>query len=558
MLRASCLCMTGARLPFAIFAFALAAFPARAVEIHVAPQGSDSTGDGSARKPFASLEKARDAARAAPDAATVLLHDGTYRLTRTFELDARDSGKAGGKTVYAAAPGARPVLSGAQPVEGWQAEGKGIFAAPCEGDAFRQLFVDGRWAPRARGPWISVKGSAAGRIVLDAGDWPFGAAAPPGVELVVHVHWRHLAVHAAKAEIKDGMAVVELADLKDNPGMKPEAPFRGCTAYLENAPVLLDTPGEWHWDAAARVLRFHPEWREKPAGVERPVLETLVAIRGTPEAQVKDLEFRGITLFGTGWNGPSQGAYFTQFAQPYTQGVRVPGALEASHTVRFAFKGGAVVCAGGNGLMLTDAKDAAIADNTFRDIGCNGIQGSGAIADARIWNNDISRCGQDVSNGGGLLLLNPTSGARIEHNHVHDMPYSGMQIGNQPGRRGKEGVDTGTRNNLIRWNHVHHCMGQHDDGGGIYTLGGRQQGTEIAFNFIHDVRRTPLAGNWPVNGVYLDNDTQLVHVHHNVIRDCTGTAKEENGSRLNILEHNVPQDEAIEREAGVKPGYEPK
>ena len=81
-----------------------------------------------------------------------------------------------------------------------------------------------------------------------------------------------------------------------------------------------------------------------------------------------------------------------------------------------------------------------------------------------IWNNHIRKCGQDYTNGGGLLAHN-VRGLIVEHNHIHDMPYSGMQIGNQPG--GMKNVGCG--DNRIRYNHVHHCCQLHDDGGGIYT-----------------------------------------------------------------------------------------
>ncbi len=63
---------------------------AAGAEFHVAPTGSDAN-PGTPEKPFATLEKARDAARQAKGS-TVVLAPGTYRLTKTFELNEKDSG----------------------------------------------------------------------------------------------------------------------------------------------------------------------------------------------------------------------------------------------------------------------------------------------------------------------------------------------------------------------------------------------------------------------------------------------------------------------------------
>ncbi|MCP5535737.1 MAG: right-handed parallel beta-helix repeat-containing protein [Akkermansiaceae bacterium] len=75
------------------------------VTVHVAPDGDDSN-PGTEAKPFATLERARDAARGARKS-TVILAAGTYRRTTTFELNAKDSG-----TTFRAAAGADVRISG--------------------------------------------------------------------------------------------------------------------------------------------------------------------------------------------------------------------------------------------------------------------------------------------------------------------------------------------------------------------------------------------------------------------------------------------------------------
>src|SRR6188768_1189465 len=70
--------------------FLLAFAPAmHAGEFYVSPKGAD-TNPGSAGKPFATLEKARDAARLEKGSKVILAAD-FHRRTKTLELDARDS-----------------------------------------------------------------------------------------------------------------------------------------------------------------------------------------------------------------------------------------------------------------------------------------------------------------------------------------------------------------------------------------------------------------------------------------------------------------------------------
>ncbi len=103
---------------------------------------------------------------------------------------------------------------------------------------------------------------------------------------------------------------------------------------------------------------------------------------------------------------------------------------------------------------------------------------------------------------------------------------------------------------------------QHDDGGGIYTLGGRQVGSTIEENYIHDIRRSVWAQQFAVMGIYLDNYTQFIKVTRNVIERCSGGAAQLNRAKGNALSENPPKDpvarEAIVKNAGIKPGYSPR
>ena len=85
---------------------ALATTLAAAAEFYVAPDGDD-VAPGTQAQPFATLARARDAARERPagEPATIWLGGGTYPLTSTLTLGAKDSGTAEAPVVWSSVPG---------------------------------------------------------------------------------------------------------------------------------------------------------------------------------------------------------------------------------------------------------------------------------------------------------------------------------------------------------------------------------------------------------------------------------------------------------------------
>lgn len=84
----------------------------KSTHIHVSPAGDD-TADGSKAHPFASLERAKAAARVAKDQpVTVWLAGGDYVFDKPFELTREDSGASNAPVVYRAEEGQTPRLMG--------------------------------------------------------------------------------------------------------------------------------------------------------------------------------------------------------------------------------------------------------------------------------------------------------------------------------------------------------------------------------------------------------------------------------------------------------------
>jgi hypothetical protein len=92
----------------------LVVFPScqKGTQIHVSPTGDDAA-DGSKAHPFATLERAKTAARiASKKPVTVWLAGGDYHFEKPFELSKEDSGTAQYPIIYRAADGQSPRLAG--------------------------------------------------------------------------------------------------------------------------------------------------------------------------------------------------------------------------------------------------------------------------------------------------------------------------------------------------------------------------------------------------------------------------------------------------------------
>jgi hypothetical protein len=101
---------------------------------YVSLSGSDTSGDGSSTKPFATLVRAQKAARGSSvKPVTVLVHEGTYFLNEPLHLGDADSGAEGKETIYAAYPGEKVVLSGGRKLDGlsWKAWNNTSSASVC-------------------------------------------------------------------------------------------------------------------------------------------------------------------------------------------------------------------------------------------------------------------------------------------------------------------------------------------------------------------------------------------------------------------------------------------
>lgn len=315
-----------------------------AKDLWVSPSGNDSN-PGTKEEPLASImmaqRKAREMRRLEKEGIengiNIFLNDGTFRLSEPIFFRPEDSGSKKSPTLFKAADGANPVISGGVKVEGWKKlngeleklsqkakENVYVTDIPAIGGhriGFRQLWVDNYKAVRAS----DVNDGELNRILSADHEnealWipvpRFNIDQINQLELVIHQWWaianlrvRNIEVFgdSAKVTFHQPESRIEFEHPWPAPWIDVEKNLNGNSAfYFVNSLALLNAPGEWYADENTGKLYYWPRKGEdlSKAEVIVPYLETLVEFDGSLDYQVSNIQFQGIDFQHTTWMRPS-------------------------------------------------------------------------------------------------------------------------------------------------------------------------------------------------------------------------------------------------------------
>ena len=515
-------------------------------DFYVAPDGSD-TGNGTLEKPFAALEKVRDAVRKKIRAGlgqdvVVLLRGGVYLLDRTLEFGPEDGGTSEYGVTYAAYPGEKPVLSGGRVITGWQRHPDNMWTVKLNDVKngkwwFRQLYVDEKRLPRGRYPeegFFKIKSVSKDymklRFTTPLPDETLGGR---DTEVVVVQNWSISRELIAESNPDELSAKTQIGWV----GHSHCLPKSGMSVFFEHSLDFVKKSGQWYLDRKSGVLYYKAADGENPnkRRFVAPALEQLIDIEGDKDNPVRNLHFDGIGFEHTGflipdigYNGLQACYYGTTTEEAVTYAVDV--AIEMDYCQNCSITNSRLLRIGGSGIGLgAGCRDNRIAGCEISDIGATGVNIGHMKVKNPLWadwpspqdvpvNNEVANCyihhcGVELWGAHGIFDA-MTRDTHIHHNEVASMPYGAVATGYiwSTDRTSQQGC-------VIEYNHIYEVMLRLNDSGCLYTLG-FQPGSIIRGNLMHGVRFGGFAGGQVCNnGIFFDEGSKGFLVEDNVIYD---------------------------------------
>ncbi|SEH03772.1 Right handed beta helix region [Nonomuraea solani] len=499
-------------------------------QIYVAPTGDDS-GPGTFERPFATLERARSAAREADGGAVVQLRGGTHVLDRPFELTEADSGTVYQAYGYGTPSQEEAVVSGGRTITAWE-ERDGLWAAEVGDLETRQLYVDGRRATRAgidALPGSAPSATATGYVTDGELDWH----SPGDVEFVHRgvYPWTEARLGVAEVSRDGDTTVITMAapafgwasELYNSTWEGNTSSGPGLPTRIENDASFLREPGTFV--LSGQVLLYLPRPGEDPARtrVVAPVLEKLVNVAGAREVAFKGLVFADAT-----WLRPSRPEGFVHYhGSGYYEGggvevavlgegssvtfpatsVTIPACVTFEDTTGVVIEGCRFTRLGASGLGVSGGEGLTVRGCEFDTLSAGAVVVSGS-GGTTIEDNRVRGIGVEYSGSPGIAVTG-TRGCVVAHNEISDVPHCGIVFGPGEGSKVLSNLTVDTMRVLA-------------DGGGIYLAGAQGEshdnGAVVRGNVIKDTRT-------PYNfGLYTDYGASWVTVEENVVMRADNTA----------------------------------
>jgi hypothetical protein len=504
----------------------------------------------------------------------VHIRGGIYNITEPITFTPKDSGSV----VYQAYSNETPIIDGGKRITGWHTEiinGKEVWATYIpeveRGDwYFRQLFVNNNRRVRTRLPksgyyWMeNVDG-------LDDFE-PYGSNFTNGsdnfefkkgdiknfqnltdVEIIVHHYW--LDVRLPIAEVDEEKCKVKCS-LRSVLCLIDDVKQCYAKYYIENTIEGLTDPGEWYLDRNKGKLYYIPMPTETIETVEiyAPVVSRLLAVEGDAQNNeyVENLIFKGIKFRHSDWyhtrpNSYKCPDYFNTAGFDYvTQdcggspqaAIHIPGSIYFKGARNCTMQSCTIEHIGFYGIELyKGCTNNSINSNLITDVGAGGIRANGGTLDNKLTqtgnntfeNNHIYNLGNVFQCGIGILTIHSFEN-RICNNTIHDLYYSGISCGWVWGF-----AESISCNNIIQKNHIYNLgKGIMSDMGGIYLLG-KQPGTIVRNNVIHDLKCCNYGG-W---GIYLDEGSSYILVEDNIVYNADCQPFHQHYGRENMIRNNI-------------------
>ncbi len=492
------------------------------IALYVSPKGNDSWAGNTIDRPFATIQKARDAIRSMKTESrlakpvTVYLGGGLFELSETLVFTLEDSGSMTCPITYTAYKDEEPILSGGRKITGPWKDYKGAIKV-CTIDAvregkwrFRQLFLNGQRQMRARTPNGSTHRNGdyyhIEKTEEDLGKDAFRYRNQDfkkwknlnDVEVVLFHSWNESRLLIS--ELDEKQSVVTFT------GPIGRSVGSGNRYYIDNVLERLDSEGEWYLDRHTGELYYWPPCDLEDAELRAPIVNELVRFEGDVENKnyIEYINIRGLTFCDTDYILPQEG--IPTIRDPGD--IWFPSAVTLKGVNECVFENNTIKNTGTYGLDLSG--DAIhVIGNKIYDTGSGGIitRSYGKHRNVIMFNH-IHHCGSIFHSGVGINI--DDGGGLIANNLIHHTAHSGIYVRHFETDYGQEFQRRNQEQGLIiEYNEIHNVMHYVDDGAGIFV---RDDYIVIRNNLIHDMLFHPDA-----YGIYLGCETRNCLVENNII-----------------------------------------
>ena len=515
------------------------------LDIHVAPNGSD-TNAGAEAAPLATLAAARDAARGAGEAVTVWLHDGVYVLDAPVTFGAEDSGTEAAPVQYRAQhPGAVRIWGG----------------RALEGASFAPVPEESRLPEPARSQVMRSDLGAAGITALGAYPDQFRSAVT-----VPELFFNGERMNVARWPNEGWAEIEKVVESGPAPWRKHESDALGIFTYSGDHPSRwagiadLWIEGYWCFDWASETIRV-----KSVDPSSRQIALAKQHVYGLGSGNPAPRRFRAVNLLeeldeaGEYYIDRNEKALY--FWPPATlDGAEIVLSLQteplltlsgASHVM---FSGLTVEYCAGTAIDVKDGAGVTVAGCTIRNAGQRGVNidggtghtvlscdihhnGTGGIeikggdrktlapSGHRVVNNHIYRVSERMRTAAYNIRMNGV-GIYVAHNEINDAPHQAIGVGGN--------------DHVFEFNDIHHVSMESDDCGAFYM--GRNpshRGISIRYNYWHEIGSKMAHGSC---AIYFDDGDGGQTVHGNVFYKASGGnfgAVFNHGGHDNIVTNNI-------------------
>lgn len=519
-------------------------------EIYVSAIGDD-LASGTKNAPFKTLKRVKEEIASCNDAMTgdivVNICGKYFEITETEVFSVEHSGKNGYNVIIRGENRLSPtIVHGGKQVTGWEKHNDILWRAPApEGITdVRHLYIDGFPAVRAQSKYTykvvelvddpETPENPDGFIV-STDNFPKTLTNAEDMECMWSIEWFGFITPVKDITYEERSATF----LMDQPcfgmnklNVEKMNVSSGTHFYMENAPELLDEPGEFYFNKKDGYIYYYPYKSDNMLEDDTFVgnVEFLFDIKGNSLSdKIENIIFDNLDIRYSVWN------YITTFGLKGTQAdaisdienssystIMTPAQINVNYADNIKFINSTFSCLGSTAIGMRDGVTNSTVDgNIFKDTAGGAVsigtwehstmdKGTLICRNINVTNNVIRRIATEQRNCVPISVYYEAD-VNILHNDIEDVPYSGISAGWGWGST-KPATIWGNFN--ISNNRIVDIMSTLRDGSHIYTLGGSRESV-ISGNYAAD-------SGYIISGVYNDQGSYYYEIFDNVI-ECGET-----------------------------------